>query len=151
LINAAKGNRRILLKMDNDTPPSSDANTQIELAKIRTALALDRTLLAWIRTSLTFITFGFGLAKFMVELQRDGHLHGFGTGTLDSPKVLGLTMMVLGLAGLGGGAVDYWGTAKILTKTDLSVSPFSSSFLVAIALSIITLFLMIALVLQTTP
>ena len=137
--------------MNNETPVAPDANTQVELAKIRTALALDRTLLAWIRTSLTFITFGFGLAKFMVELQHEGHLHGFGSGTLDSPKVLGLVMMMLGLAGLGGGAVDYWGTAKMLTKTDLSVSPYSSSFLIAIALSIITLFLMITLVVQTTP
>ncbi len=137
--------------MDKDDPSSSNANVQVELAKVRTALALDRTLLAWIRTSLTFITFGFGLAKFMAELQREGHIHVFGPRNLESPKALGLTMMVLGLLGLVGGAFDFWRTAKVLGRTEVSVSPLSPSFLLAVALSIITLFLMVALVLQTTP
>lgn len=137
--------------MEKDAAAGSDANPQVELAKVRTTLALDRTLLAWIRTSLTFITFGFGLAKFMAELQREGHLHVFGPENLDSPKALGLTMMILGFIGLIGGAYDYWRTARRLDISHIAVSPLSASFLVAIALSIITLFLMTALVLQTTP
>ncbi len=137
--------------MDPEITASSNSNLQVELAKVRTSLALDRTLLAWIRTSLTFITFGFGLAKFMAELQREGHFHVFGPENLDSPKALGLVLMMLGFAGLLGGSIDYWRIVKRLDNTQIGVSPLSPSFIVAIVLSAITLFLMVTLALQTTP
>jgi uncharacterized membrane protein YidH (DUF202 family) len=137
--------------MDQEITASSNSNLQVELAKVRTSLALDRTLLAWIRTSLTFITFGFALAKFMAELQREGHFHVFGPEKLDSPKALGLVLMMLGFAGLLGGALDYWRIVKRLDNTHIAVSPLSPSFIVAIVLSAITLFLMVTLALQTTP
>jgi putative membrane protein len=40
-------------------------NTQTELAKERNRIAADRTLLAWIRSSMTLIGFGFGLDQIL--------------------------------------------------------------------------------------
>jgi uncharacterized membrane protein YidH (DUF202 family) len=51
--------------MDNAKSPtniSTDIST--ELARERTRQAADRTLMAWIRTSLSLIGFGFGIAKY---------------------------------------------------------------------------------------
>jgi len=49
---------------------SSDVST--ELARERNRAAADRTLLAWIRTSLSLIGFGFGIGKFYDYLQTAG-------------------------------------------------------------------------------
>jgi len=71
---------------------------QLELAWDRTFLAHERTLMAWIRTAASLITFGFTLYKFfeyLRETQPDRHL----------PKVFGartygIVMIVVGIATL---------------------------------------------------
>ena len=55
--------------------PTSLAN---ELARERNREAVDRTLLAWIRTSLALISFGFGIERLgQAALDLDGKLLGF--------------------------------------------------------------------------
>jgi uncharacterized membrane protein YidH (DUF202 family) len=57
----------------NDRPtPTKFAN---ELARERNREAAERTLMAWIRTALSLIGFGFGIAKL------DEYLHGGGLHT----------------------------------------------------------------------
>ena len=46
---------------DPDHSPAIDVN--IEMAKYRTYAASERTLMTWIRSSLSLITFGFGLSQ----------------------------------------------------------------------------------------
>jgi putative membrane protein len=46
-----------------------DTNSATELAIVRTREAADRTLLAWIRTSLALIGFGFTANKVISDLQ----------------------------------------------------------------------------------
>jgi len=51
---------------------SSVRNTATELTKERNRLAADRTLMAWIRSSLSLIGFGFGIGKVYEYLKSVG-------------------------------------------------------------------------------
>ncbi len=67
-----------------------------ELARERNREAADRTLLAWIRTSLAMISLGFGIERLgQAALSLDGRLSGY------SPlktQVFGASLIVLGMA-----------------------------------------------------
>ncbi len=50
------------MKESTDRPSANElAQERTEFAKFRTRQAADRTLMAWIRTSLSLISFGFGI------------------------------------------------------------------------------------------
>lgn len=55
---------------DAKTAPAGD---RANLAMFHTSLALDRTTLAWIRTALTFASFGFGAVAFFRNLEQETH------------------------------------------------------------------------------
>jgi len=133
--------------MNDEPDPPSDQELQIELSRTRTLLALDRTLLAWVRTSLTLIGFGFTLAKFVHDLIAKGYLHGVDP---EYPRQLGISMMVLGIVGLLGGAFDYLRTVKKL-RTAVAMSPWSASLFVSILLAVISVLLMVSLVTNLSP
>ena len=78
----------------------------LDLATIRTILAADRTLMAWIRTSFTLLGFGFTIYAILKALQDAGK-------TLpreSTPQNLGLFLSVMGIFSILLGTVDYWMT-----------------------------------------
>jgi putative membrane protein len=115
-------------------------NLQVEMARTRTLLALDRTLLAWIRTSLALLGFGFTLARFVHDLIATKALPSL-PHSLQSPKQLGLTLMVLGIAGLLFGSYDHWNSVNQL-RGEVKISAWSASLVVALFLAMLSLFLM---------
>lgn len=107
---------------------------QIDLPSIQTALALDRTLLAWIRTALTFIGFGFTLAKFVHDLISKGMLAGVQPWY---PRQLGFALIGLGLVTLIAGGLEHYSLRKRIYKGKVwSISLSITVVLLALAVSL---------------
>jgi putative membrane protein len=92
----------------------------------RVYFAAERTMLAWLRTGITIMAFGFVIARFglflrLIQAQGEGGLpagHGL------SPYV-GSALVGLGVAATAGGAVEYQRFCRTIAPADL---PGSSSF-----------------------
>lgn len=89
---------------DND----KKTNMTDELAKERTREAADRTLNAWIRTSISLIVFGFAVAK-LYEYVETGYEQQTGR-ILDpshTPVIFGAAFIILGLLGTLAAVIQY--------------------------------------------
>ena len=93
--------------MNNPEPKLSDilAQERTELAAARTTMAAGRSLMAWIRTGLSMIGFGFTIFKFLQTLEKD-----FGSSVMSqqSPRVVGIFLLVLGTVSVLFGVIEYW-------------------------------------------
>ena len=63
-----------------------------DLGEIRTIMAADRTLMAWIRTSLSMLSFGFTIYKFLQAVATQGNMEH-----PNSPQTVGLLLTGLGV------------------------------------------------------
>jgi putative membrane protein len=86
----------------NDQPAQLDTSTA--LGYERTRLAHERTFMAWIRTSISLISFGFTIYKVFQSLADEGVLHS--KMRILSPRVIGVTMIMLGLIALAVAMFD---------------------------------------------
>jgi putative membrane protein len=84
------------------TAPSKSAGSGVEpetSEQLRSRLAAERTLLAWIRTGLAMMGFGFIVARFGVLLRELSNLKGM--QPLEQPRLslwIGTALVVLGVA-----------------------------------------------------
>ena len=75
------------------------------MALDRTRLAAERTLMAWVRTALSMITFGFTIYKFLGLLQEESTVPVLRP---DAPRNLGLTLIGLGTFAVIAASVQHW-------------------------------------------
>jgi putative membrane protein len=91
-----------------------------ELARERNREAADRTLLAWIRTSLAMISLGFGIERLgQAALSFDGRIAGF------SPfktRVFGAALIVLGMAATLAGMWEHRHMLTAIARDDYRYS-----------------------------
>jgi putative membrane protein len=111
-----------------------DPNTR--LAMERNLMAADRTLMAWIRTSLSLIGFGFTLAKVFKALA-DQHIFLRGpAGHVWSAEAVGMALLLLGIFALVASIFDYHHVRKQLCAEGLA-SRLSLTATVAAMLAIV--------------
>jgi putative membrane protein len=101
------------IDMTSDGKLSAD-----DLARLRTAMAADRTLMSWVRTTLAMIGLGFTITKFYQYLQATEPLHG--GQDPHGPRNLGLVLILLGLLSLTMAGVQYAGQVR---RLDASARP----------------------------
>ena len=84
-----------------------------DLGMVRTILAADRTLMAWIRTALSMLSFGFTIYKFLEGMgSQKPLLHPH------SPQQVGLFLAGLGTVSMLLGTLNYWSTLKDLRQVE---------------------------------
>lgn len=83
------------------------AADRTEMANFRAQLALERTTLAWIRTSLTLATFGFGTVGFFRSNQDASP--GERTHQLHQDSIrFGVDLIALGIASMSLSGTSHW-------------------------------------------
>jgi putative membrane protein len=80
---------------------------------MRTVMAADRTLMAWIRTSMGLLTFGYTIYKILQEVQNVGKvdIHD------NAPRNTGVFLTLAGTVALIMGIAEYCGTIRLLRRS----------------------------------
>jgi inner membrane protein YidH len=131
--------------MNEQPRPKSITN---ELAKERSREAADRTLMAWIRTALSLIGFGFAIASFR-DILLEGGLIRNPHKDFNGPLVFGLSFVSLGVLGLLAATLQHWNVLQHLKREDFTYTGFRPlAFVTAILLMLIGLFAFIAVLLH---
>lgn len=130
----------------NETPPK----LADDLALDRTRMAADRTLMGWIRTALSMISFGFTIYKFLESLPLKEGAPGIGIWRQHSPRTVGLTLISIGVFALAIACVQHWSYIKKL-RPDQPYKPWDLSFIVAWLIGGLGLAIFISIILHAGP
>jgi putative membrane protein len=131
------------LPMNEQPQPKSITN---ELAKERSRQAADRTLMAWVRTSLSLIGFGFGIASFR-DILLEASLVRNPQQYPNAILVFGLSFIALGVLGLLAATIQHWRILQHLKRDDFHYTGFRPLvFFMAILLMLIGLFAFFAVI-----
>jgi putative membrane protein len=106
-----------------------------ELAKERNRAAAERTLMAWIRTALALISFGFGLDKIIAAIESTG-LRGSGHADL-SVKLLSMGFVLVGVVSLTAAIFQHRRDLRLIRRDDFTYSGAGPSLAVITALALI--------------
>jgi len=122
---------------------STSTNTNTELARERSREAADRTLLAWIRTALSLIGFGFGIGKFYDYMQTAGIQREL--DPIRSTLIFGASFIVLGVFGLAAAVIQHARLLRRLEKVEYAYAPpLPLGMIMAILLLLIGVFGLVA-------
>ncbi len=133
--------------MEN-TQPSTPTNAATELARERTRQAADRTLMAWVRTSLSLIGFGFGIAKYRDILLQAGFIRR-PPEEFNTTLIFGLSFISLGVFGLLAAVLQHWRILEAIKKDPLAIPVFKPlSLFMAIIFLLIGVFAFVAVLMH---
>ena len=133
--------------MDN-AQPATTTNVATELARERTRQAADRTLMAWIRTSLSLIGFGFGIAKYRDILLEAGFIRR-PPEEFNTTLIFGLSFISLGVFGLLAAVIQHWRILESIKKDPLAFPVFKPLVMImAIVLLLIGVFAFVAVLIH---
>jgi putative membrane protein len=113
----------------------------------RIYFAAERTLLAWIRTGIALMAFGFVIARFGLFLSLVTHGQHNGYSSHLSPYI-GAALLVIGAAGIAAGTLEYRRYCRTLRPEDLP-SPRATRLPQTLAWLIVALGILLVFVLLT--
>ena len=117
------------------------------LALDRTRLASERTLMAWLRTSLSMISFGFTIYKFLQAFQEQGKLV---LQRPNSPRNLGLILISIGTFTLVVACVQHW-KYVVQLKPERPYKPWDLSFIVACLIALLGFLMFGSIIFRSGP
>lgn len=119
-------------------------STTNELARERNRAAADRTLMAWIRTAIAMIGFGFGIGKLSDALEKNK----LPPDDIGSGQIFGEAFITLGVLSLLAAVIQYWRILKRIDNPQYVYTPSRAlPMITAISLLAIGLFAFIAILL----
>jgi putative membrane protein len=119
------------------TPSESPPN----LPLMNTLMAADRTLMAWIRTSLSMLSFGFTIYKVLQGFQDAG---GRFVVKTDVPRNAGLFLTGMGTLAMVMGTIEYWRTMRKLHQPRIFQRP-GAPLIMALIMSLMGIFLFLSI------
>jgi len=116
----------------------------VELARERSREASGRTLMAWVRTSLSLIGFGFGFGKFHSYLQSAGLRDKI--DPIHSTLIFGVSFIALAILGLFTAVFQHWRVLRRLESDQFVYAPsWFMETIMAVMLLVIGVFGLIGL------
>ena len=132
----------------NSSPPPKPTNINTELAKERNRAAAERTLMAWIRTCLSLISFGFGIERLISILEKTRIKSDI--DPIHLSRILGLAFICIGTGAMMLAALDHRRELRRIRRDDYIYAPRTSlSLIVSICLVAVGAFAFIGIVLTS--
>jgi putative membrane protein len=91
------------MERDDKDPSNIEKNSSIDIGMLNTILSTDRTLMGWIRTSLSMFSFGFATYKILVEFQTSGSA----LRSDNTPRNVGMSLAIFGTLAIILGTIEY--------------------------------------------